>query len=206
MDDPGARELAQAWPLAASAVGRRVRDELLAAYGAPGRGYHDQRHLGEVLTRLDELTEAGEAFDTVPVQLAAWFHDAVYAGAPDDEERSARLAATELDRAGVPAGVVAEVVRLVLVTAEHRPDEGDVNGAALSDADLAILAAAPGRYAAYLTDVRREYAHLSDDAFAAGRRGVLRRLAEKPSLFHTETARRRWEPAARANLARELGD
>jgi predicted metal-dependent HD superfamily phosphohydrolase len=33
---------------------------------------------------------------------------------------------------------------------------------------------------------------------------VLRDLADRPTLFSTATARHRWEPAARANLAREL--
>jgi predicted metal-dependent HD superfamily phosphohydrolase len=197
-------ELARAWPLRATGAGLRLRDRLLEAYAAPERGYHDLRHLGEVLARLDELAAAGEPFDRVPVVLAAWFHDAVYAGAADDEERSARLAAGELGELGTEARLVAEVVRLVLVTAEHRPEGGDLNGAALCDADLAVLAAAPDRYAEYVAGVRREYAHLDDEEFARGRRAVLSALAAKPTLFHTACARARWEPAARANLAREL--
>jgi predicted metal-dependent HD superfamily phosphohydrolase len=52
--------------------------------------------------------------------------------------------------------------------------------------------------------VRREYAHLDDDVFAAGRADVLRGLAAKPQLFHTPYAREQWEQAARANLEREL--
>jgi predicted metal-dependent HD superfamily phosphohydrolase len=52
--------------------------------------------------------------------------------------------------------------------------------------------------------VRRDYAFLSDDDFAAGRAALLRDLTGRPRLFHTAYARERWEPAARANLAREL--
>ena len=162
-------ELADRWPLQGA---EDVRDRLLEAYGDASRGYHDQRHLTEVLDRFDELAVAGETFARLPVALAAWFHDAVYAGAPDDEERSARLAA-RARRGGGPADVVAEVVRLVLVTAEHRPEDGDLDGAALSDADLGILAADPTRYAEYVASVRREYAHVGDDDFRAGRRAVL---------------------------------
>lgn len=194
-------ELAERWPLPGA---EDVRDRLLEAYGDAARGYHDQQHLVEVLDRLDELAAAGERFARLPVELAAWFHDAVYAGAPDDEERSARSAANELTAVGVPADVVAEVVRLVLVTAEHRPEDGDRDGAALSDADLGILAAEPTRYAEYVASVRREYAHVGDDDFRAGRRAVLAALDDKPALFHTVAARERWEDAARANLRREL--
>jgi predicted metal-dependent HD superfamily phosphohydrolase len=90
------------------------------------------------------------------------------------------------------------------MTARHRPDDGDANGAALSDADLAILAAPPDRYHEYVVDVRREYAAVAEDAWRGGRAAVLRELQDKPVLFHTPYARRHWEEAARGNLTREL--
>ena len=74
----------------------------------------------------------------------------------------------------------------------------------LCDADLAILAAAPERYAEYIADVRREYAHVPDDLFRPGRAAVLGDLLAKPTLFHTAYARREWEARARANVEREL--
>ena len=192
--------LAGRWPLDDPGP----RDALLAAYAAPGRGYHDLRHLGEVLDRLGELVEAGEVFARLPVELAAWFHDGVYDGAPGDEARSADWASRALPEAGVEGAVVAEVARLVLLTEHHRPDPGDRNGEALSDADLAVLASDPERYDEYVRDVRREYAHVPDDDFRRGRAAVLEDLAAKPSLFHTAHARASWESRARAYLTREL--
>ena len=191
--------LAARWPLAGDEV---VRDELLAAYADPGRGYHDTRHLAEVLDRLDELTGAGASLDRVAVALAAWFHDGVYDGRPGAEERSAAWAETAL--AGHEPELVAEVARLVRLTESHRPAADDANGCALSDADLAILAATPTRYAEYLVDVRREYAHVRDEDFRAGRAAVLSDLLAKPELFHTAHAREHWEPTARANVEAEL--
>lgn len=197
--------LERRWP---SCVAARtdLRDELLAGYAEPHRAYHDTRHLTEVLDRLEHLLaehplpEAeGDA-----VVLAAWFHDAVYDGSRDDEERSAVLAESALAAAGVPPGVVTEVARLVRLTADHAPGEDDLAGQLLCDADLAILAAGRDRYDAYVRDVRREYAHLDDDSFRSGRAQVLRALLAKPTLFHTAHARSRWEEAARANLDREL--
>ena len=190
-------DIADRWPLASH---HGLRDELLAAYGDPARGYHGLRHLAEVLERLDELARAGACFDREVVLLAAWFHDAVHDGAADDEERSARWAERAL-----PAGVdVAEVARLVRMTATHRPGPDDADGGALSDADLAILAAPQERYDEYVATVRTEYAHVADDDFAAGRAAVLEDLLAKPTLLNTETARERWEAAARANVADEL--
>jgi predicted metal-dependent HD superfamily phosphohydrolase len=180
-----------------------LRDELVAAYADPQRGYHDHRHLTEVLDRLDELAAAGTSYDATPVLLAAWFHDAVYDGERDAEERSAAWAEDAL--AGlVPADVVAEVARLVRMTETHLPEDTDTNGCALSDADLAILATPRERYEQYRAAVRQEYAHLPDEVFVPGRESVLRSLAEKPHLFHTGYAREHWEEPARANLEREL--
>jgi predicted metal-dependent HD superfamily phosphohydrolase len=199
LDDPVPPGLEDRWPLPDATD---ARDELIAAYADPARGYHDTRHLTEVLDRLDELAEGGEVFDRDAVGLAAWFHDGVYDGRPGAEERSAAWAETALAR-HVPE-LVAEVARLVRLTETHRPAEDDRNGCALSDADLAILAAPEPRYAEYVADVRREYADVPDDAFRAGRAAVLSDLLAKPRLFHTAHAHERWEPAARANVDAEL--
>jgi len=186
--------LAARWPLADHEA---LRDELLAAWDRPG--YHDLLHLEEVLDRLDRLAAAGAAFDPTTTRLAAWFHDAVYDGADDDEERSAAWAEHAL-----PHAYAGEVARLVRLTVHHQPEAGDGAGAALSDADLAILAAPRARYDSYAAGVRADFAHVGDDDFRAGRAAVLRDLVERAHLFATPQARELWEDAARANLAREL--
>jgi predicted metal-dependent HD superfamily phosphohydrolase len=190
-------DLAARWPLPDHG---ETRDALLAAYTDPRRGYHDVRHLTEVLDRLDELADSGVAFDATVTRLAAWFHDGVYDGAAEAEERSATWAGRAL--ADTPHA--AEVARLVRVTEAHDPSDDDIAAQALCDADLAILASEPWRYDEYVAGVRRDYATVSDRDFAAGRATVLRDLAGRDRLFHTPYARERWEPHARANLAAEL--
>lgn len=196
-----AERLISRWPLDHA---EETRDALLTAYGAPTRGYHDLRHLAEVLDRLDELTDACVHFDQAPVALAAWFHDAVYDGTPGDEERSAEWAHLALAEVGIADKVVTEVARLVRLTATHDPLPEDHNGAALCDADLAILAAPPERYAEYAADVRREYAHVPEPDFRSGRAAVLNTLLEADRLFRTPYGARHWEARARANVTAEI--
>lgn len=175
---------------------------LLARWAEPHRRYHDLAHLGTVLRGVDDLAACATNPDLV--RLAAWYHDAVYRGRPDDEEASARLAERELPGLGLSGPSVAEVARLVRLTAGHITEPGDANGEVLCDADLAILASPGPDYATYVEAVRAEYAHVPEAAFRAGRAKVLRGLLELPSLYRTAPARRRWEAAARENLAREL--
>ncbi|TYP84843.1 HD domain-containing protein [Blastococcus xanthinilyticus] len=174
---------------------------LVAAWSEPHRHYHDLAHLAAVLGLLDGLT--ADVADPDAVRLAAWYHDVVYdPERPDNEEISAARAQAGL-RGLVPDERAAEVVRLVRLTAGHDPEPGDVNGAALCDADLAVLASPPQAYAGYASAVRAEYGHLSDDDFTAGRIAVLEGLLALPRLYRLPVAAA-WEPVARANLAAEL--
>ena len=98
-----------------------------------------------MLRLVDE--HADRAADPDAVRLAAWFHDAVYdPQRMDNEEASALLAEAVLPGLDVPPVRVAEVARLVRLTASHDPIPGDRNGGLLIDADLGILACPPDVY------------------------------------------------------------
>ena len=61
------------------------------------------------------------------------------------------------------------------MTADHVPGTRDPEGDLLCDADLAVLAGTPEEYAAYVADVREEYAAVPDDQFLEARFDVLSR-------------------------------
>jgi predicted metal-dependent HD superfamily phosphohydrolase len=184
-------------------VADRSGGDLLARWAEPHRHYHTVDHLAAVLRVIDEHQDL--APDADAVRLAAWFHDAVYdPRRVDNEEASALLAEAVLPGLLVVPDRTAEIARLVRLTAGHDPAPGDRNGGLLTDADLAILASPPETYRTYTAAVRREYAHMPDAAFAAGRGAVLQNLLGLPRLFHCRDLRERWEEAARHNLGVEL--
>ncbi|KWX02938.1 hypothetical protein LI90_3987 [Carbonactinospora thermoautotrophica] len=200
---PRTAELRAAWRDLAGPGATPLGEELIARYAEPHRRYHDTRHLAAVLDLVDTLAQ--HADDPRAVRFAAWYHDAVYDPTRlDNEEYSAVLAETELPALGARPAFVQEVVRLVRLTATHDPAPHDRNGAVLCDADLTILAAPPDEYAAYAAAIREEYAHLPENEFRAGRAAVLRRLLDRPVLFHTRYGQERFEDRARANLGTEL--
>lgn len=180
-------------------------EDLLIRWSEPHRSYHTPSHLLEVLEALD-LIFSPDDDDTLRrrVRLAAWFHDAVYEGAAGADEQASAVLANELLAGVVPASEVAEVVRLVLLTASHRPEPGDRAGDLLCDADLAVLGQSAHGYREYVAAVRKEYSHVSEGDFATGRADVVRRLLAMDPLFRTESAQLRWLDAARINLTNEL--
>ena len=182
-----------------------VFDVLVAAYSAPDRHYHTLEHLAEmfrVASRLLSITD-----DPSAVQLAVWFHDAVYdPRAADNEARSAELVGTLLGPLGVPRAELERVARLVHATAHLADDRppADRETAILLDADLAILGAAPERYARYAGAIRSEYAWVPEPEYRAARAQVLDRFLARPRLFWTELAYQEGEQQARANMTAEL--
>jgi predicted metal-dependent HD superfamily phosphohydrolase len=203
----------QRWRAAARGAGATAADPdldaagnyLLGRWSEPQRQYHDGTHLVAVLDVVDRFS--GLAPNPDRVRLAAWLHDAVYdprALGDANERDSAEFAEGLLSTLGVPAAVAAEVARLVGLTAGHATSDDDPDGELLCDADLAVLAADDDRYARYAAAIRREYAHVSDEDFRAGRGQVLRALLELPSIYRLAPLKQAWEAAARANLEAEL--
>ncbi|MEV4345603.1 metal-dependent phosphohydrolase [Actinoplanes sp. NPDC049596] len=206
-------DLVERFRVAARAAGATVADDdldaaggyLLTRWSEPQRQYHTVAHLTAVLDVID--LHAALAAHPERVRLAAWMHDAVYdprALGDANERDSAEFAEGLLVTLGVPEATATEVARLVGLTAGHATEEDDPDGELLCDADLAVLAGDDEQYAAYTAAIRREYAHVSDDAFKDGRAQVLKALLELPSIYRLAPLREQWEARARANLEREL--
>lgn len=182
-------------------LSRPDREFLITRWSEPHRRYHDVQHLRQVLASLRVLQSAGTDFDDEAVTLAAWFHDAVYAiGSSDNEEDSALLAESMLKG----RACATEVARLVRVTSSHATERRDLNGAALCDADLSVLASSPADYAVYCSRVRDEYSSVTDDAYRTGRANILNGLLQMDWLYKTDFGRVHWERPARENLQVEL--
>lgn len=175
--------------------------ELLGRWGEAHRRYHGVGHLRAVLEALDRIAAAGDPVGPA-VELAAWFHDAVYeAGAAGNEAASAELARDRLTSRSAAPALVDGVERLVMVTAGHRPIAADE--ASLVDADLSVLSGTPQEYAAYVAAVRAEHAAVPEERWRIGRAEVLRSLLRDQPLLRTR-AFAPLEPRARRNLQGEL--
>ena len=198
------RSWARAWQgLDANGDWLELRDALLAAWGEPQRRYHTLRHLRDCLALLEPVLAQAER--PAEVEIALWFHDAVYdPKAKDNEFRSSVWAVEALAPAGVPIEALKRIDGLIIATChDARPDSHDQQ--LLVDVDLAILGAQPERFDEYETEVREEYAWVPGAVFRHKRREILAEFLERTAIFSTEGFREQFEVQARENLQHAIG-
>ncbi len=175
-----------------------VHLELERLYALPDRHYHTMYHVAHCLGLLD--ANLALAADPDELELAIWFHDAVYVpGAPDNEARSAELLEA-MAEGSIESARLASVQALILATV-HPSDSIVADGPLIADLDLWSL----GRpRAAFLRDsvhVRRELGHLTLADYWAGHRAFLEALLARPAIYRSAAFDGEHEAAARANIA-----
>lgn len=181
-----------------------VLDSLIAAYSAPDRFYHDLEHLHEMLHTARRLA-GGEA--PPEVEVAIWFHDAVYdTRSKDSEDSSAELASAALEDLGLPPESIERVTALIRATAHlsNSAPPPDHNAAILLDADLAVLGSPEDRYQRYAADIRREYAWVPEEDYRNGRAKVLEAFLSRPRIYWNDVLYQERDARARRNLTEEL--
>ena len=172
---------------------RRVR----RAWRSMGRHYHTLSHLEACLREFDSTRDL--AVRPAEVELALWFHDAIYRSwRRDNEAQSAMLAAQTL-RAS-PTDAVRRISQMILATT-HRDTDFAGDTALVVDIDLAILGTPPEIYAQFERAVRREYWWVPRARYVAGRRMILTSLLERPAIYQHDRFYEKYEQPARANIA-----
>lgn len=179
-----------------------VYNRLVEMYSEPHRHYHNLHHISDCLAWFDRYISL--AHDPLAVELALWFHDAVYdTRAADNEERSARLAADWLDQAGAKKVLLESVSQLILATKSH---DGSLHPDAplVVDVDLSILGQPEPRFWEYERQIRMEYDWVPKAIFSAKRTEILEGFLARKRLYQTDTFSQELETQARKNLSASI--
>jgi predicted metal-dependent HD superfamily phosphohydrolase len=180
-----------------------LKQQLLAAYAEPQRHYHTLQHLSECIALLDGAIEQAKA--PGEVEVALWFHDAIYRPqAKDNEGQSAHWASRSLAACGVEDAVVDRVRALVMATC-HEAAPVDPDQQLLVDIDLSILGAPEDRFAEYDRQIRAEYRWVPGVIYRFKRQQVLKSFLDRRSIYLTPDFQSKFETRARANLRTALG-
>jgi predicted metal-dependent HD superfamily phosphohydrolase len=199
--------LVRSWGRGWAGLGTRgdgiaLRDRLVEAWSEPQRRYHTLRHLTDCLALLEPALQL--AAQPSEVEIALWFHDAVYElKAKDNEARSAAWAEQELKVAAVASSVRERVHELIMATC-HAAQPTTPDARLLVDVDLSILGADPERFDEYEVQVRQEYAWVPGLVFRRKRREILQGFLARPSIYGTSWFQEIFEAKARDNLHRSV--
>ncbi|KAF5827259.1 hypothetical protein DUNSADRAFT_1054 [Dunaliella salina] len=143
----------------------------------------------------------------VVIALAVFFHDIVYDAKRNDNELMSievfkqfaadiSLEQQLLDRVGL--FIAATIAHAVPAQARSH------HLTLFLDFDLAILGMPPETYDEYAQQIRQEYIHFPDDAYASGRAAVLSKFSGRDTLFFHKSMQERFEAQARENVVREI--
>jgi len=171
-------------------------EHLLKSYSEPQRAYHTLQHLVECLLVFDEARASGLIANPDLIEMALWFHDAVYnPQGSNNEELSAQMAMDAMGESDLSRAVA----RLILLTKSHQPGDGP-DDAWIIDIDLAIFAQPVKRVLEYERQIRAEYAWVPQEVYAEKRAEILRGFLARPQIYITAWAQERFEACARENL------
>jgi predicted metal-dependent HD superfamily phosphohydrolase len=182
--------------------GAAVYAELRRLLDASFRRYHTLEHVHDCLRRLDKV--AALLNDPDAVELALWFHDAVYEmDAGTNEQRSAELFA-KLAKGADPA--FRRRVGALIMATRHLGGERDHDRRFMVDIDLAGFGAPWKEFMRNGALLREESPKKTDDQYHRGQFWFLQRLQRRRHFFATQYFRERYEAKARDNLRRLLAD
>jgi predicted metal-dependent HD superfamily phosphohydrolase len=188
--------------LGVSGADEELFRQLVACYSEPHRKYHTMQHLNECFAHLESVRlfaeRAGE------IELALWFHDAIYdTRRTDNEERSAEWARESAVAAGLSGDQASRIYQLVIAT-KHDAIPVGRDAAILVDIDLAILGSDEARFDEYEVQVREEYSWVPEPLFRKERRRILQEFASRQSIYSADYFQVEYEARARNNITRSL--
>jgi len=179
-------------------------DALIKRYSESHRFYHTKEHIDACLLYLDKL--GADAENLNEVELAIWFHDAVYDPfSSSNEADSATWAKEFLNQNNAPDSLISNVDELIMATL-HDAKPYSRDAALLVDIDLSTLGESAGVYDKYEKAVRKEYKRVPYFIYKSKRREILKGFLEKNSIYTTPYFLEHHEDRARENLTRAISN
>jgi predicted metal-dependent HD superfamily phosphohydrolase len=177
-------------------------ENLLKYYSEPQRHYHTLQHLVECITKLELVYELLDC--PHEVEVALWFHDAIYdVKGHENEHLSAMWAKESLIAINVSADVIDRIFNLIMVT-QHTNIPRTSDEQTLVDIDLSILGEGIERFKEYDLQVQKEYEWVPEDVYRMKRGEILETFLARPFIYNTAYFRNHFEARARQNLQHSI--
>ncbi|NWA29798.1 hypothetical protein HX870_15560 [Pseudomonas gingeri] len=202
-EDMGFTAWVRVWTeLGVRGVSREAYEKLIRHYDEPHRAYHNRQHLAECLQVRLLVNAACQA--PAEVDLALWFHDAIYDPLRTDNELRSAQWLDEVARDGCLDDETRRRLYDLIMVTRHDCAPASVDEAVLVDTDLAILGASFERFEEYDQQIRREYRYIPLSVYRRKRRQILEGFLARGRIYTTAPYFDAFEQQARVNLARAI--
>lgn len=172
--------------------------ELTCCYDEKHRYYHNAKHIKATLDHLQQAKDFTQ--DYTAIEIALWFHDAVYSVfSSKNEIKSANWATRFLSNNNAKDEFVEKVHRLIMATLHnYEPVENDEK--IIMDVDLSILGSSSELYKKYEHWIRKEYKFIPCIIYRKSRRRILQGFLSRERIYATDYFFDKFEKQARRNL------
>lgn len=182
-------------------VGSKIADSLLSFYAESERFYHTFHHIEFCLGLLDQVK--GQSADADSIELAIWFHDAVYNFPLVENEKLSAEYFMEVSEGYLSKEQRQKIYGLVIVT-DHKTKPTDTDQKILVDIDLSSFGLPWQRFIDDGENVRRELSYLNEDDFYRQQIGFMKQLTAAENFYKTPWFQDQFEATARANIGEYL--
>lgn len=173
-------------------------EALRRAHAEAHRHYHTAAHIQATLRHLDGIiVQANRPHE---IELALWFHDAIYRPfSASNEADSALWAVRFMNQNQASEAAKLRVHDLIMATCHQAPTQTN-DQAIMVDVDLSILGAPHDLFAQYEQWIRQEYRWVPQFLYRRKRKALLNGFLQQPSIYQTRHFQQLLETQARQNL------
>ena len=179
----------------------RVITDIEASYSEPHRYYHTGRHIDHCLTQLDLARH--EMGNADAIEMALWFHDIEYDPKARENELQSAERFKNYAQDVMDPQLTQNIYKLIMITM-HNDAPGGVDEKYIVDIDLSSFGLPWDEFVRDSLNVKREFAHLSDQEFARRNMKFLQALQSRPQIFFTDFYKQKYEQTARENIANRI--
>lgn len=177
-------------------------NELVSAYNEKHRHYHTQKHIEAMLKHFDNTKNLAKA--PLEIELAIWFHDAIYKPfSSSNELDSANWARDFLLEQNYSQDGIDRIHKMIMSTL-HNGQAKAADEQLIVDIDLTILGTTESVYDEFERNVRKEYKLVPWLIYKRKRKEILEGFLQQENIYKTSFYQERFEDQARINLSRAI--
>ena len=177
-------------------------EKLVQAYSEKHRGYHNSAHINAVLAEFANVSNYAD--DKAAIELALWFHDAIYKIHSSTNEKDSADWARNFIVQCKGSEAFANLVDSLIMATEHNflPTKNDEK--LIVDVDLSILGSSEAKYWEFEDSIRKEYKIIPWIIYRKKRIALLEYFLKREYVFSHEYFREKYEEKAKINLERAI--